>query len=110
MTLDQQIVTVLAAGAATILTRALPFLVFPASRPVPGLIRYLGRALPGAIFALLVVYCLREVNILAPSEVIPQVAGLATATALFLWRRDMLIAIFGSTAVYLILVNLVFVS
>lgn len=110
MTLLQQIATVLVAGAATVLTRALPFMAFPARRPVPPLIRYLGHALPGAVFALLVVYCLRGVDPASPASAIPEAAGVITAGALYLWRRDMLAAIFGSTAVYLVLANLVFGS
>ena len=42
----------------TLLTRFLPFLVFNPKKPTPQYIQYLGAALPGAIFAMLVVYCL----------------------------------------------------
>ena len=56
MTLAQQIITVAMCVAATMLTRFLPFAVFSARRPTPKYIRYLGKVLPGAIFAMLVVY------------------------------------------------------
>lgn len=46
MTTTQIILTILAAAAATVLTRALPFFAFPADRPAPRYIRYLGNALP----------------------------------------------------------------
>ena len=59
MTLTQQILTIGAVVLGTMLTRFLPFLVFPADRPTPKFIQYLGRVLPGAVFALLIVYCLR---------------------------------------------------
>lgn len=106
MTLVQQVATVLVAGLATLLTRALPFWAFPAGREIPPFVRYLGNALPGAIFAMLVVYCLREVDALAGSHGLPEAAGVVTAAGLYLWRRNMLLAILGSTALYMVLVNL----
>ena len=42
----QAIVTILAAALATILVRALPFLLFPEGRQTPNYIKYLGNALP----------------------------------------------------------------
>ena len=57
MPLYQQAITVLLCTAATMLTRFLPFLVISARKPTPPLVRYLGNALPAAIFGLLVVYC-----------------------------------------------------
>ncbi len=72
MTTTQIILTILAAAAATVLTRALPFFAFPEDRPAPRYIRFLGNALPGAIFGLLVVYCLRSVNVLTGRMAYPK--------------------------------------
>ena len=104
-----QILTVLAAGAATVLTRFLPFIAFPAGRETPRYIRYLGRALPGAVFGLLVVYCLKDVNVLADSHGLPEALGILAAGGLYVWRKNMLLSILASTALYMVLVNLVFV-
>lgn len=104
-----QILTVLAAGAATVLTRFLPFIAFPAGRETPRYIRYLGRALPGAVFGLLVVYCLKDVNVLAGSHGLPEALGILAAGGLYVWRKNMLLSILASTALYMVLVNLVFV-
>ena len=109
MTDLQMLATIGAAAAATVLTRALPFIAFPAERETPQAIQYLGRVLPGAVFALLVVYCLREVNPLGASHGIPEVLGILVAGGTYLWRRNMLLSIFASTALYMVLVNLVFV-
>lgn len=109
MTTTQIILTIIAAAAATVLTRALPFFAFPADRPAPRYIRYLGNALPGAIFGLLVVYCLRSVDVLSGTHGIPEALGILVAGGLYLWRKNMLVAIFASTALYMVLVNLVFV-
>lgn len=105
----QMLLTIGAAGLATVLTRALPFLAFPDGRETPRFVRFLGDALPGAVFALLVVYCLREVDPLGASHGIPEALGILVAGGTYLWRRNMLLSIFASTALYMVLVNLVFV-
>ena len=103
MTTIQMLATIGAAAAATMATRFLPFIVFPAGRETPRYIAYLGRVLPGAVF------CLREVDPLAGSHGIPEAAGILTAGGLYLWRRSMLVSICASTVLYMVLVNLVFV-
>ena len=108
MTTLQILATIFAAGAATVLIRALPFLVFPDGRETPCYVRYLGHALPGAIFGLLVVYCLKDVNLLSGSRDIPEAVGIVVAAVLYKRWHNMLISIFASTAVYMVLVNLVF--
>lgn len=46
---------ILVTAACTLFTRVLPFLLFGRERPVPETVRYLGRVLPAAIMAALVV-------------------------------------------------------
>ena len=55
MTTTQHIITILVISLGTILLRFLPFLLFPAGKPTPKYIRYLGHALPGAVFGMLIV-------------------------------------------------------
>ena len=57
MTILQQAITIILCALGTMLTRFLPFLVFNPKKPTPKYIQYLGSALPGAIFGMLVVYC-----------------------------------------------------
>lgn len=81
---------------------------FPDGRETPRYVHYLGHALPGAIFGLLVVYCLKDVNLLSGSRGIPEAVGIVVAAVLYKRWRNMLISIFASAAVYMVLVNLVF--
>jgi branched-subunit amino acid transport protein AzlD len=90
------------------ITRFAPFLLFPAGKPTPKYIRYLGNVLPSAMFGLLVVYCLKNVSIFVPSYGIPELIALAIVVALHLWRRQMLLSIAGGTVCYMLLVQLVF--
>ncbi len=108
MTLTQQIITVAMVVLGTMLTRFLPFLLFPAGKPTPKYIRYLGSVLPGAVFGLLVVYCLKNVSLLAGSHAIPELVSIALVVALHLWKRQMLFSIAGGTVCYMLLVQLVF--
>ena len=108
MTTTQMLITVFVAGAATVLTRAIAFIAFQPGRETPRYISYLGHALPGAVFGLLVVYCLKDVDPLAGSHGIPEAAAILLAGGLYLWRHSMLLSIFASTALYMVLVNFVF--
>ena len=108
MTTTQMLITVFIAGAATVLTRAIAFIAFPPGRETPRYISYLGHALPGAVFGLLVVYCLKDVDVTAGTHGVPEALGILATAAVYLWRRDMLWAILAGTLSYMALVNLVF--
>lgn len=109
MTLNQQIITIAMCALATVLTRFLPFAIFQSKkRPTPKFIEYLGKALPAAIFAMLVVYCLRNVDVFGGSHGIPEFIAIAVIVALHLWKRQILLSIAGGTICYMLLVQLVF--
>ncbi len=108
MTLAQQIITIALCAAGTMLTRFLPFILFSPKRPLPKYIRYLGQALPAAIFGMLVVYCLKDVNIFGGGHGVPELISIALTAALHLWKRSMLLSIAGGTVLYMLLVQLVF--
>lgn len=108
MTVPQHYITIALLALGTAITRFLPFLVFSDKRKTPKYIHYLGAALPAAIFALLVVYCLKGVNILTGSHGIPEFIAIAATVALHLWKNEMLISIAGGTACYMLLVQFVF--
>ena len=108
MTLPQQLVTIALCALGTMTTRFLPFLVFSDKRPTPKYITYLGKALPAAIFSMLVVYCLRNVSLLSGSHGLPEFIAIAVTVALHLWKRQMLLSIAGGTICYMLLIQLVF--
>lgn len=108
MTLAQQLLTIAVVALGTMLTRFLPFLIFPGGKETPKFVQYLGKALPGAVFGLLVVYCLKHVNLLAGSHGIPEAIAIAVVIALHLWKRQMLLSVAGGTICYMLLVQLVF--
>lgn len=108
MTLSQQVITLACVVFATVLTRFLPFLVFPKNRPIPKFLQYLGKVLPAAVFGLLVIYCLKNVSLLSGSHGIPELIAVLVVVALHLWKKQMLLSIAGGTVVYMLLVQFVF--
>lgn len=108
MTLTQEIITIALCALGTMLTRFLPFLVFRSHRPTPKYIKYIGNALPGAIFGMLVIYCLKDVSVFGGSHGIPEAIAIVVVIALHLWKRNMLFSIAGGTVCYMLLVQLVF--
>ncbi len=108
MTVTQQLITIAIVAAGTMLTRFLPFLIFPEGKPTPKYIQYIGKALPGAVFGLLVIYCLKNVSLLTGSHGLPELIAIAVVVLLHLWKRQMLLSIAAGTVCYMLLVQLVF--
>ena len=107
MTLSQQMLTIAMVVLGTALTRFLPFLIFPSGKPTPKYIQYLGRFLPAAVFGLLVVYCLRNVDLLSGSHGLPELLSILLVIGLHVWKRQMLLSIAGGTIFYMFLVQTV---
>ena len=108
MTLTQRLVTIGLCALATMLTRFLPFLLFSSRRPTPKYVQYLGKALPPAIFGMLVIYCLKSVSIVSGSHGLPELIAIAVTVGLHLWKRQTLLSIAGGTIAYMLLIQLVF--
>ena len=95
-------------AAVTFLTRFLPFLLFDRGESPPRIVLYLGRVLPPAIIAMLIIYCLRGVSFASPAGWVPQLLCVAVVVALHLWKHNNLLSIFGGTVLYMVLVQTVF--
>ena len=108
MTLPQQIMTIAMIVLGTMLTRFLPFILFPSGKPTPKYIQYLGTVLPSAVFGLLVIYCLKDVSLFTGSHGLPELIAIVLVIALHLWKRQMLLSIAGGTICYMLLVQFVF--
>lgn len=108
MTFLQSMLTIAICALATMAMRFLPFLIFSEKKQTPAYIQYLGKALPPATFGMLVIYCLRHVDLFSGSHGIPEAIALAVTFALHLWKRQMLLSIAAGTVCYMLLVQLVF--
>lgn len=111
----------------TFLTRALPFLLFDRGDSPPKIVLYLGRVLPPAVIAMLIVYCLRSPSVAVSADLTAGMSGIVAAVVSFvvgwapqliagvvtvvlhIWKHNDLLSIFGGTILYMILVQVVFV-
>ena len=109
MTAVQMGLTIAVCTAATMLTRFLPFLIFSSKeQQPPEVVRYLGRVLPPAIMAMLIVYCLKGVSFATPAGWVPALLSCGAVVLLHLWKGNDLLSIFGGTILYMALVQGVF--
>ncbi|MGN0241441.1 MAG: branched-chain amino acid transporter permease [Candidatus Weimeria sp.] len=113
MTDKQMIITFTVIWAGTVLTRFLPYIVFPEGRKVPGVILYLGKVLGPAVFGLLVVYCLRNTDVTTSfaaggTHGIPELIATVVTLAVYRWKRQMILSMAAGTVCYMLLVQLVF--
>lgn len=92
----------------TLLLRSLPFIVFGGKRKTPAFITYLSNVLPYAIMGMLVVYCLRNVEILSAPYGLPELIACTVVVLLHLWKRNTLFSIALGTVIYMLLVQAVF--
>ena len=109
LTPAQTLGMILAVAAGTQLTRWLPFWLFPEKKAPPPVVTYLGKVLPPAMMGLLVIYCLKGVTWLSAPHGAPELIAIAVVTVLHWWRGNVLLSIAGGTAVYMVLVQMVFV-
>ena len=96
-------------AVATFATRAFSFLLVPKGKEVPESVRYIGKVLPPAIIALLVVYCLKSTTILAYPYGLPELIACVAVIALHVWKRNVVLSIAVGTILYMFLVQFVFV-
>ena len=107
MTIPQQIITISLCLLATMTTRFLPFFIFSEKRETPAFIQYIGKYLPSAVFGMLVVYCLKNVDLLHGTHGAPEFLAIIATTIIHLWKRQMLLSIAGGTIFYMILIHFI---
>ena len=93
-------------SAVTILLRFLPFIVF--RKRTPPFVMYLGEVLPPAMIGMLVVYCLKDVTPAQYPHGLPELIAGLIVVGLQAWKRNSLLSILAGTAVYMVLVQVVF--
>lgn len=108
MSLQEQIVTVAMVVLGTQITRFIAFICFPSSKRTPEFVVYLGKVLPGAVFALLVVYCFKNVEFTCGNYGLPELFGVAVTALVHIKFRQFLISMAAGTAAYMILLQTLF--
>lgn len=109
LTTGMAIAAIAVMAAVTFLTRVLPFLLFDRGGNPPKIVLYLGRVLPPAVIAMLIIYCLKGLSFATPAGWAPQLIAVAVVAVLHIWKHNNLLSIFGGTILYMVLVQVVFV-
>lgn len=107
MTVTQSVITILAVVLGTMVTRFLPFLIFPEGKTPPSYITYLGKVLPCAVMGLLVVYCLKDA-VFTSLHGLPELLAIICVVILHKWKKNMLLSMAAGTVIYMVLVQAVF--
>ena len=92
----------------TALLRFLPFLIFKGKASTPKLVEKLGRLLPSAVIAMLVVYCLKDMNFSATVNYLPAIIAGLLVGVLHVWKSNTLLSVISGTVCYMLLVQYVF--
>ncbi len=95
-------------AVVTFLTRALPFLLFGRGGKPPEVVLYLGRFLPPAVIAMLIVYCYRGTSFAGAAGWAPGLLAGAAVVFLHVWKKNNMLSIVGGTVLYMVLVQVVF--
>lgn len=91
--------------AITFTLRALPFIIFNGRRRLPDMLMRLGRILPAAIMAVLIVYCLRD-SFYAPFAMgIPGIGGVLVTGVTYKWKHNTMLSIALGTAAYMMILR-----
>lgn len=99
-------VCILISAAITFALRALPFVAFRGERKMPEKLVYLGKILPSAIIAVLIVYCLKDAVLdITGGGYIQFIAVLVVAVSYKL-KHNTFLSIALGTACNILLLNL----
>ena len=102
------IIIIIIMGAATLATRLLPVLIFGRGEKVPEFILYLGETVPYTAMGLLIVYCLKDTSIVEHPHALPEIIALIAVSITYLWKKNTIFSVVFGTAVYMILVQIIF--
>ena len=104
----RSVVIILLVALTTLVTRAIPFILFPEGKKIPKAVQYLGKVLPAAVIGMLVVYCFKGVEIVSSPFGLPELIAGLVVVLLHVWKRNNLLSIGAGTIFYMILVQYVF--
>lgn len=107
MNISQSFITIAVISLGTIITRFLPFIIFPDKRKPPEFISYLAKVLPTAVIGFLVIYCLR--NSFESYFAAPELISILFILVVHKWKHNLLLSVGSATVLYMLLVQNIFV-
>jgi len=100
--LNEALVAVILMALVILGTRAFPFVLFSRRDP-PKVLRFVERFIPSMVMAVLVVYCLKNIQWTVWPSGIREIASIGLVSVLHITKKNAMLSIFGGTAFYMLL-------
>lgn len=97
---------ILMSACITVLLRALPFLIFNGNKTLPKPVQTLGRYLPPAIMAVLIVYCLKDARGDFLGTGVWQLLAVVVVAVSYKWKHNTFLSIMLGTVCYMVLLRI----
>lgn len=92
----------------TWLTRAIPYILFGGQKELPATVEYLGNVLPASIMIILVIYCLRNINLTAFPFGLSELISVGVVILAQVIKKDSILSMVLGTVCYMVLIRTVF--
>ena len=106
MTVGESIITIMVVVLGTILTRFLPFMIFPFNKKPPAYIQYLGEVLPYAVIGMLVIYCLKDIPTADLKYGVSEIIGVLSVAVIHIWKKNSLLSMASGTIIYMLVIQI----
>lgn len=100
------VIAVIIMASITLFLRFIPFILF--ANKTPKILIYLGSVLPYSIMAMLVIYCLKNINFLDKNKFLPEFISVFIVIILHKWKHNTLLSITLGTLCYMYLIQKIF--
>lgn len=100
--------SIITMALVTYFVRLAPFILFGGSVQTPKWVEYAGKYLPPCVMGMLIVYSIKGVDFLAFKASLPVALAMGLTAILHLWKRNNLLSILGGTAIYMIMIQMIF--
>ena len=106
ISVERSLLIIVVCGLVVFTTRAIPFVLFSGKKEIPEIVKYLGKVLPPAVVGMLVIYCLKAVNVVKFPFGLPEFIAVFVVIVLHVWKRNNLLSIGVGTVLYMVLIHL----
>ena len=106
MNMGEVLFVILISAMITFGLRLLPFLIFRNGTDLPDRIKRLGEILPSAIMAILIVYCLKDVENNFMADGIWSLTAVLIVVVSYKWKHSTLLSILLGTVSYMLLLHI----
>ena len=110
MSTKEVYIAIAIAVAITFFIRMFPLFFFSNRDTIPKIVKDLGVLLPYSMMGLLIIYCLRSMRFDSLPGFVPLTVPSAVTAGSYLWKRKSILSIVLGTAVYMFLIQQVFVG